>query len=138
MIDGEVIIINLETGIYYSLMKSGVEVWQSIERNATVEEIVAALVRHYEATRDTLEGAATRCLDELQREGLIETFAAQAIEDTEAPGTPSDGDSASRRRALELPVLEKYDDMKDLILLDPVHEIDEEQDWPDAKQSAGR
>jgi hypothetical protein len=28
------------------------------------------------------------------------------------------------------PAFEKYDDMADLILLDPVHEIDQEKGWP--------
>jgi hypothetical protein len=39
-------------------------------------------------------------------------------------------------RAFEPPLLEKFDDLQDLILLDPVHEVLEEEGWPHAR-SAG-
>jgi hypothetical protein len=37
------------------------------------------------------------------------------------------------RRPFDEPVLEKFEDMQDLILLDPVFEVDE-AGWPSARQ----
>lgn len=31
-IDGEVVIVNLDKGIYYSLLKTGADIWSRIER----------------------------------------------------------------------------------------------------------
>jgi hypothetical protein len=35
--------------------------------------------------------------------------------------------------AFTQPVLEVYTDMQDLLLLDPIHEVDEEAGWPSPK-----
>lgn len=137
-IDGEVVIINFATGHYYSLMGTGAEIWHSIERTVSVHRIVAALAHHFKAPRETLESAVVRFLDELQREGLIEARGEGAGEDAVALASPADADPLPQRAAFESPVLEKYEDMRDLILLDPVHAIDEAEDRPEDRPSAGR
>jgi hypothetical protein len=40
-IDGEVIIINLATGTYYSLKDVGAEIWSLVDGGATAEDISA-------------------------------------------------------------------------------------------------
>ena len=63
-------------------------------------------------------------LDQLLKENLI----------VPAPegrsGMSESIDSGGDRLLFSDPVFEKYDDMADLILLDPVHEIDQEEGWP--------
>ncbi len=129
-LDGEVVIINLETGNYYSMLGAGAEIWRAIERNADLENIVAALGRKYAGTRDGLAGAVARFVEQLQQEGLIEASGQGAPEGPQTLAPAPDAAPVHERAAFESPVLEKYDDMQDLILLDPVHEIDEEKGWP--------
>lgn len=129
-LDGEVVIINLETGNYYSLLGTGAEIWSAIERNADLEGILAALGWKYAAPGDGLAEAVARFVEQLQQEGLIEALGQGAPEAPEALAPEPDAPPGYQGAAFEPPVLEKYDDMQDLILLDPVHEIDEEKGWP--------
>lgn len=124
VMDGEAVIIDLASGDYYSLRGSGAFVWTAIEQQASTDEIVAAFVRTGAAPAAEVEAAVARLLEELTAEGLV---------------VPADGHAeaspAESRRPLptptgfEHPRLEKFTDMQDLILLDPVHEVDE-RGWP--------
>jgi PqqD family protein of HPr-rel-A system len=121
-IEGEVILIDLETGTYYSLRDSGAAVWQAIEQGAGEDGIAAELRSRYDASEEEIEDAVRQLLDELQREGLI-----RAEEGEPAPSAPASGGAG--RLPVMAPVLEKHTDMQDLILLDPVHEVGAEG-WP--------
>ena len=66
---------------------------------------------------------------ELEREGLIVSLDGTADSDPE----PSfDLPQPNNGQVFSPPVVEKYTDMQDLVLLDPVHEVDE-RGWPHAK-----
>jgi Coenzyme PQQ synthesis protein D (PqqD) len=124
-IEGEVILIDLKTGTYYSLRDSGAAIWQSIEKGAGEDDIEAALRSRYEASGDEIRDAVRRLLGELEREGLIRTEDGEPAADVR----PSLSDNGSARLPFAAPVLEKHTDMQDLILLDPVHEVGAEG-WP--------
>lgn len=132
-IDGEVVIINLQTGNYYSLLDSGAQIWEAIAQYASSKEIVDLLASRYEADEGTLSEATVALIDRLREEDLIAPL------DEEPSGIRLDESiiTATDGRPFAAPTLEKYDDMQDLILLDPVHEIDEEEGWPKAKAAGG-
>jgi hypothetical protein len=132
-IDGETLIINLENGNYYSLAGTAAEIWSIVERGASVCDILEALDQRYMGDRADIEQAVGNLVTDLQNEGLILTDPAAVREQAadHRPGTPRDpGD----RRAFEAPVLSKFTDMQDLLLLDPIHEVDE-SGWPAPKAS---
>ena len=56
--------------------------------------------------------------------------------DDAAVAPPNGSAPADAARVFEAPRLEKYTDMQDLVLLDPVHEVDE-QGWPQQRPEAG-
>lgn len=130
-IEGEVIVIDLATGSYFSLRDVGSEIWTEIERGATEQEIVATLAVRYEASPEDIDNAVRRLVKELAGEGLIDsdgvTGEGSAGSTDMAPFVESNGS----RMAFSAPVLEKHTDMQDLILLDPVHEVDA-RGWPHA------
>lgn len=130
-IDGEVIIINLETGSYYSVKGCGADVWDVIQAAPAVSSmsVVETLAPTYEAPRDELAAAIEQFVDQLVEEGLL------AETTTEPAAAPTSLDTGARR-LFETPRLEKYTDMQDLVLLDPVHEVDE-QGWPQQRPEAG-
>ena len=88
-VDGEVLIVHLGTGAYYSSRGVGDAAWQLIAAGSTA----------------------------LETSGLLQA-AGPAV--TVVPGEP---------------VLEKYTDMQELLLLDPIHDV-EEAGWPKAKPGA--
>ena len=128
-IDGEVVVINLESGFYYSLDQVGADVWHGLEAEAPVAEIVAQLAGSYAASRAEIEAAVTRFLTELASEALIVASTAPSATNGARHGT-TDGDRGQQPFAP--PTLQKYADMQDLLLLDPIHEV-EEGGWPSAK-----
>lgn len=127
-IEGEAIILNLENGAYYSTEGIGVVIWEGAVQGATAEEIMGYLAQRYTGDPAAMAGAITQFLAELQQEGLIVPAAPDVIS---APAFPPSSSEPSA--AFELPALSKYTDMQDLLLLDPIHEVDE-QGWPFKKQ----
>jgi hypothetical protein len=134
-IDGEVIIVNLQNGNYYSLSRSAAAIWAGIQQHATLERLQQQLATRYAG--DT--AAMNRHLDELIRaleaEQLITTRPA-----AEAPAA-SETSAASPEPPLEKepfqpPQFECFTDMGDLLLLDPVHEAEDEKGWPHPKANA--
>jgi hypothetical protein len=130
IIDGEAVMINLTTGNYYSLNPAGAAIWDALEAGASDEEIVHRLAARYDASQDELAAAVTHLLEELRREELV-----VPAEQNGAPPAPASPEPGSSRAAFEPPRLEKHSDMQDLILLDPVHEVDE-RGWPHAPERA--
>lgn len=124
--DEEVVLVNLETGNYYSLRGCGPQVWLALAGGATVEETAAALGGKPGAETGVL-GQVTALAGELQ--------AAELLAPSDADG-PKDGAlvELSRLAVFEPPLLERYDDMQDLLMLDPIHEVDP-AGWPLAKDA---
>jgi Coenzyme PQQ synthesis protein D (PqqD) len=123
MIDGEAIMINLATGTYYSLNPSGADVWALVEASLPLEAIVDELARRYDAGPEDIRGSVERLLEELAAEDLV-----VASTDADPIGRAPDP-GATPRSAFDPPKLAKFTDMQDLILLDPVHEVDS-RGWP--------
>jgi hypothetical protein len=123
MIDSEVVVIDLRTGNYFSLVESAAVIWASLVARPTHDEVAAFVGRVYDAEPETCFTTTGAFLDALIAEGLV-----VQVEDAAGDGTLPDLPPVSG--PLPEPRLEKFDDMQQLILLDPVHEIDESVGWP--------
>jgi hypothetical protein len=129
IIDGEAVIIDFDTGNYYSLDRVGTEIWSLIERSATVGDIRDNLCGRYAGRREEIERAVEEFVEELQRENLVVRNATEGTLGRASTETPPQGEPFGGRAVFEPPVLYKYDDMQELLLLDPIHEVDE-TGWP--------
>jgi hypothetical protein len=126
-IDGEVIVIHLERGSYFSLRDTAAELWELVEQGCASETIVEAMSARYSSARaDEVAREATRFLGELKEEGLVVDADGAAVE---AP------DLGSASADFAPPQLEKYTDLQDLIMMDPIHEV-EPEGWPAPRESA--
>jgi Coenzyme PQQ synthesis protein D (PqqD) len=132
-IDGETIIIHLGTGSYYSLQQVGVDIWAAIERGTTEEAIVGEIARRYAAPREEVEAAVRALVADLAAESLVRTSPNGALPNGAPVQSPPD--EAIDRPLFVAPKLEKHTDMQDIILLDPVHEVDD-RGWPNASEAA--
>jgi hypothetical protein len=125
-VDEEVVAINLDSGCYYSIRGLGAPIWLAIERRASIEHIAARLASRWNA-EPPLEQAVADFLAELEREGLARPAAANDRgPDVDGEAVVASEDAAS---PLDPPVMEKFTDMEELLLLDPVHDVDA-QGWP--------
>jgi hypothetical protein len=121
-VDGEVIAIDLADGSYYSLAGSGPAVWELLGRGASEAEISAVLADRFEAEEAEIGAAVATLLAQLRENGLIVSEEGTAAE---PPAAVRSGEKAP----FEAPRLERYNDMKDYFLLDPIHEVDT-AGWP--------
>jgi hypothetical protein len=126
--DDEVVIVNLDSGNYYSLAGSGAVIWNALAAGRPLAEIEAALAARYTGDHETLGQAVRALLDELLRENLIAPAGAGAAA---APEAAAPGGTRSPFTA---PALQRYTDMQDLLLLDPIHDVDE-TGWPNLPAS---
>lgn len=114
-IDDEVVIINLDKGHYYSLDGCGAWIWKALVTGMPSTTIAGA----FNGEQETIGVAIGELVAELESEGLIvPADAGAAIGELEAPTAP-----------FEEVKLQRYSDMEELLLLDPIHEVDE-QGWP--------
>jgi hypothetical protein len=133
--DKEVVIIEFNSGNYYSLDKAGADIWSFIESGANVDEIVEAITDLYKGSPTVIENAVAQLLAELQQEGLIVPDNAKESESTKEVKLSNKPSPGTEQPDFEVPVINKYTDMQDLLLLDPIHEVDE-TGWPNIKQNS--
>jgi hypothetical protein len=126
-IDGEVILIQLERGNYYSLSGSGREVWALLCQGVSPADVSSHLTERYEAPAEEVEVAVSDLVEQLLQEGLAEENGANPA--AVRPTPEDDGGSAA---GFETPRLEKYTDMQDYLLIDPIHDVSE-IGWPSVK-----
>jgi len=125
IIDGEAIIADLGQGFYYSLDKTGSQVWNALVSGCAVESIIDACTISFDGNREEIANGINSLLDRLQKEQLILPL------DSEGSGESIDlkGFFEASDEAFTGPVLSKYTDMEQLLLLDPIHDVDE-TGWP--------
>ena len=72
VIDGEVIIIQLERGTYFSLGGSGSQVWELLKAGADRDSVVASLEASYSSEPGEVGDAVDALLDELVAEEVLD------------------------------------------------------------------
>lgn len=125
VIEGEAILINMKTGVYYSLDGVGGHAWEALQSGpgsaASLAESLAAL---FDAPLDELEKELARLLAEMQAEGLLRVGEGTA----QAAPLAASGE----KKPFANPQLVKYTDLEALLLLDPIHDVSEDG-WPHQK-----
>lgn len=129
-VGGETIIVNLASGHYFSLQGTAVEVWHGIERGETAESIVLEFGQRYEAVPGEIEAAVKKVLDDFVEAELV-VADGNGAGDIGATSSPPVGE----RLPFVAPSFTTFTDMQDIILLDPVHEVDA-RGWPHAPSGA--
>ncbi|MBW4576543.1 MAG: PqqD family protein [Aphanothece sp. CMT-3BRIN-NPC111] len=130
-IDGEVVIINLEEGTYYSLVKVGADIWNAVERRISFGDLIEEIQMRYSGDKEEIEESVKALIKELQQEELIISNDVSSTQENSFSVEIKTSDNLEKIK-FEIPKLEKYTDMQDLLLLDPIHEV-EETGWPKAK-----
>lgn len=120
--DDEAAIINLKTGNYYSLNPTGAEIWSLIEKNASSDDVVNTFNRLYETDSVDVASEINNFIKELEAEDLIvrsENGAENSFDIKEFLT------EYQTKNSFVAPVLERFADLQELLLLDPIHDVDE-------------
>jgi coenzyme PQQ synthesis protein D (PqqD) len=70
-LDGEGVILNLASGVYFGLDETGTRMWHLIEQHHSLDAVLAALLEEYDAARETIEQDLIRLASELSEKGLL-------------------------------------------------------------------
>lgn len=131
--DNEVLAINLDSGTYYSLTGESPLLWSLIQKDGTLDAIIDAFLQKSSLDNpQPIIGAIHAFLLRLISEGLIYTDNLEVIEKlSEASSAPLNANDECEPPIFALQI---YTDMQDLLLLDPIHDV-ESEGWPVARLS---
>jgi len=125
-IDGEAVIINLDSGNYYSLVDAGSLIWALVDRGASASEVHELLQQSYQGDATDIDRGVQELLAQLQQENLIVPVDEAAAADLAGVLPSTNG---HEKPSFNAPSLNKFSDMQELLLLDPIHDVDE-AGWP--------
>jgi hypothetical protein len=77
-LEGETVLLNLESGTYFGLDAVGTRIWNLIQDNNSLEAVLSALTNEYDAPPDVLERDLLRLAAELCAKGLTRVDSAHA------------------------------------------------------------
>jgi hypothetical protein len=124
--EGEVIIIHMQRGNYYSLRGSAPLIWDMIDHGYPLEKTSDYLAKRYPGHEEEIRVAVRNLAEELIAENLLVPLLNPPTDSGEIVTNPEvNGPFAP-------PLLERYTDMQELLLLDPIHDVDE-TGWPARK-----
>ena len=129
-IDGEVVIVNLDSGAYYAFDGSGEYIWDRLSQSgASREQLVQELAPRFQASEQEIDAGVQSFIAQLLDEQLIEI--ASGVDEALAAGADAETVAEAAAEFL-VPNLNKYTDMEALLLADPIHEV-EPSGWPHVK-----
>jgi hypothetical protein len=71
-LDGELVLLNIDTEIYFGLDEVGARMWDALASSPTVEDAVARLAPDYDVEEEVLRKDLQHLIDQLLEHGLIE------------------------------------------------------------------
>jgi outer membrane protein assembly factor BamB len=129
-LDGEATIVDLDSGTYYALNESGSFIWDELTRGSEPAAVAEAFSSSYGLEAAESARTVEQLLSQLSEQRLL-VPAPDGGSNGSAPATASSptGNGAGNGRPYSAPELSTYTDMQELLLLDPIHEVDE-SGWP--------
>jgi hypothetical protein len=124
--DREVVVVDLRNGSYYSLSETGGTAWLAFGASgASVDDVASVLTTLYALPPDVAARDLQAFVGELTTRDLIVPCSSSTVSRDTAPAAPSTA-------AYSPPELRSYNDLQELFLLDPVHEVEAAAGWPHA------
>ena len=123
IVDGETIVLNFESGHYYSFHASATEIWRCVRAGLPVGAVADGVARRFAVDPAAIRPAVAAFVGRLVDEKLVRPAPGEAV-----PPLSAEPDE----RPLEpfaAPAFEKFTDMEEMLLLDPIHEVGD-AGWP--------
>ena len=126
---GEMVAVNFETGEYYGINGAAVVIWQLLHKPVSKPEIASRVKGLFDSVPEKVAKDVDGFIEELSGHNLLisgnaDELAGQQTETSEELPNRFSGTTYVR------PSIEIYSDLQELIMLDPVHEVDPEKGWP--------
>lgn len=125
VMEGELVLVHFESGRYYSVRGVGADVCQMLSAGQTLGEVGRRVASHFQVPEAQVEVDVRHFVDGLLKENVLVAATSNVLGNVQLSLTAA---------SYEAPSFEKFDDMADQLLLDPIHEIDE-SGWPMRKSA---
>jgi hypothetical protein len=116
----ETLVIDTASGVFFSLRGVASVLWAMLQHPTSEGELRAAVRAHFADARD-VDADVVAFVGALLADGLV----VEADDRTRA-----DPVAVTWPETYDPPVLKKYDDMADLLLVDPIHDVAADKGWP--------
>ena len=123
----EVVLVNLESGVYYSLKYSAAQIWIRLINQYSPTEVFADLIQIYQVDENDLISDINLFITQLLEDKIIKIA-------SETEKKSIEFNSKGILVTYTSPVVETFSDMQEILLLDPVHDVDK-AGWPISKNS---
>jgi hypothetical protein len=110
--------------------QTGAVVWGWIEQGLNEQAILSQLKLSYRGDASTIAQGLAAFVDQLLEHELV--VASAAGEASAEPAAEAEAETQDALPPFRAPQLEVYSDMRDLLLLDPIHDVTD-VGWPTAK-----
>jgi hypothetical protein len=129
VIDGETIVLNFESGHYYSFNPTASEIWTRVCAGHPVAVATEWVARRFAGDAATIRTEVAAFVRRLEEEHLIRPAPAETAAPAATSGEASSEASSDLVVTFSSPDFEKFTDMEELLLLDPIHEVGD-TGWP--------
>ena len=119
-IDGETVLIDSEKGHLFLFTGSGPQIWQRLANGINPDVLVDELTARYGEPAVAPSRAFIEALEQ----------ARMLRKDPVPSAAPASQVPISWPPAFTAPALERYDQIADIISMDPIHEVDPAKGWP--------
>ncbi len=134
IIDGEAIMLHRGSGDYFSADGVGCLIWQGIGEGQSRGRILDRLNARF-AGRAEIETTLDTFLAELAAHDLVREIADGVPPAVEAAIEPPTERASEPGHPFRPPVLHVYSDIRNLLMLDPLHDVAEMAGWPTPKRT---
>lgn len=123
-VSGEVIAIQLNTGKYYSFINVAADIWSLADRGVDFQNVLDSLRKYY---------LSSEIVESEVQEFISKCFVERLLIPCELENRSFDLPDDISRGSWTTPQLTEYSDLQDLILVDPIHDVDD-LGWPNLPQ----
>jgi hypothetical protein len=116
---GETVLIDSKKGHLFLFSGTGPCLWQRFIAGGTIDEVVADSVARY---GESAQAPTRQFLDEL--------VAAEMLLPGVPAGAADPGAEVPWASTFTAPAVKRYDEISDIISMDPIHEVDRDKGWP--------
>jgi len=125
--DDEVVVLNLEEGVYYSLNEPARLIWNLVTDGVDLLNILRLFEKQYHGDGNEIRNSVAAFVGQLEEEGLIVSEDHSWVENRNPDKTSKE--FPPKNPYFKMPAFEKFTDMQELLLLDPIHEVSGDG-WP--------
>ena len=70
-VSGEIVLLNLQSGVYYGLDPVGSRMWRLLMEQRPLDDVCAVMLEEYDVSADVLRSDLSRLVEELSSKGLL-------------------------------------------------------------------